>query len=200
MEVSKPKPVDTQKPDIALDIDAIQSPVTGSKLILQSWAGAENKGHCAPIGSLVPDTGLTPQLVKPSVPSTQVGWAILFMRGPDDIGYSIEGMSRFRLDGNDAHGPNEAARRAAMREEFPGFQDLPNLGPGAYAGYMALGEDLHTANNPDGIGMATKAFVRIPGQTCTYSISDRISRVHLETTLSNLRMIDMTPNANAVKE
>lgn len=162
------------------------SPISGELMILQSWATAENNQRCTPIGSLAGHADLVPAPVIPRVPSTQVGWAILFNHPNGELGYSIEGMGNFAPDED-----GEAVRRETIKQ-WPAFRQLPHLAPNAYAGYLALGQDLHEAGNPDGIGMATKAFVRIPGQKCTYNIMDRISRAHLEKVLDGLRMIDIS--------
>ena len=163
------------------------SAIKGELIILQSWATAENNQICVPIGSLAGNTDLVPTAVISSRPSTQVGWAIVFNHPNGELGYSIESVGNYAPDEE-----SEAVRRTTVQKEWPAFRELPNLAPGAYVGYRALGESLYSPKNPEGIGMATKASVHIPGQKCTYDISDRISRMHLEKMLDGLRMIDIS--------
>lgn len=195
------QPIKSQVPPPATDRPLKMMPINpgkepssiwGETLILQSWVNAENARTCAPIGSRFGNANMKSALVVPSRPSTQVGWAILFNHPDGALAYSIEGMGSYAPD---EEGDSEEVRRAELQKKWPAFRALPQLAPGAYAVYMALGEPLHNPQNPDGVGMATKAFVRIPGQKCTYNIADRISRVHLEHFLDGLRMIKVPKDA-----
>ena len=190
MQIEYKSPIPPKEPSpkrYTINPNRPPSAIKGELIILQSWATAENNQICAPIGSLAGNAELVPAAIIPSRPSTQVGWAILFNHPNGEPGYNIEGAGHYVPDEE-----SESARRVTIQKKWPGFRELPNLAPGAYAGYLALGESLNAPQNPEGIGMATKAFVHIPGQKCTYHVSDRISRIHLEKVLDGLRMIDIT--------
>ena len=51
------------------------------------------------------------------------------------------------------------------------------------------GAQAYPADNPQGHGPQSVAYVRVGGQQCTYNVWSRISRTHLETLLDNLRLL-----------
>ena len=47
----------------------------------------------------------------------------------------------------------------------------------------------YPADNPDGRGLNSVAYVRVGGERCTYNLWSRLGRAHLEVLLDSLRKL-----------
>ena len=157
------------------------APMIGEDVARAQWDMAENRATCAPL-ALLSDGG-----VKGKARPAQFGggWAVAFDLPGLRSAYGFAGPGIIAMDGE-----AEPAQRARLTKQWPHRRDLPALPGPAFAGYGLVGAQPYPADNAQGKGLESLAYMRVAGQGCTYHVWSRISRAHLETLLDNLRLQD----------
>ncbi|KAA9013770.1 hypothetical protein [Sphingobium limneticum] len=157
------------------------APMIGEDVARAQWDMAENRATCAPL-ALLSDGG-----VKGKARPAQFGggWAVAFDLPGLRSAYGFAGPGIIAMDGE-----AEPAQRARLTKQWPHRRDLPALPGPAFAGYGLVGAQPYPADNAQGKGLESLAYMRVAGQGCTYNVWSRISRAHLETLLDNLRLQD----------
>ena len=154
--------------------------IAGEGRIVEMWKSFDRRDQCAPIGFLRSDMD-----GEISTWPTKDIWKIQFEYPAMGRIYYLEAMHMLLPSNVD-----EAGRRAAMKERLPYFIELPDLAPGAYAGYGRQGMDeSYTADNPEGRNAVSVAIIQIPEQNCSYHVTSSISRAFHESLLKRLRVI-----------
>lgn len=153
----------------------------GEDVARTQWDMAENRAQCAPL-ALLSDGGVKG---KGRPAQFSGGWAVAFDLPGLRSAYGFAGPGIIAMDGE-----AETAQRARLTKQWPQRRDLPALpGPG-FAGYGLVGAQPYPADNAQGKGLESLAYMRVAGQGCTYNVWSRISRAHLEILLDNLRLQD----------
>jgi hypothetical protein len=150
-------------------------------LILREWRRAENRGRCAPLAfsSLGGSTGTARRA------NFAGGWAVAYDLPGQRSAFGLAGPGLIEADEDPV--PDQRARLA---RQWPLFRDLAQLPTPAFAGYGIEGGGAYPADNPDGHGYNSLAYVRVGGQTCTYNVWSRLGRAHLEHLLENLAPVE----------
>ncbi|WP_114950811.1 hypothetical protein [Sphingosinicella terrae] len=161
-------------------VTATVGPFVGERIVRAEWARAENRRGCAPV-ALAEDGGAGG---VPRRATFSGGWAVAFDRPGLRSAYGVAGPGQLPSDSQDAD-----VHRLRLAEQWPHFRELGALPEPAFAGYGVEGAQPYPADDPDGSGLNSLAYVRIGGQTCTYNVWSRLGRAHLETLLDNLRML-----------
>ena len=149
-------------------------------LIRARWAVADNRAHCAPI-AFASDAG-APGTARAA--NFGGGWGVAFDLPGLRSAYGIAGTGSLP---DDRQPPQWWRDR--LRTQWPLMIDLPDLPPPAFSGYGLDGARAYAADNPEGRGEHSGAYVRIGGQDCLYNVWSRISRAHLESLLLSMRML-----------
>ncbi|WP_408586488.1 hypothetical protein [Novosphingobium sp.] len=165
---------------------AISSPTASflppaERLILSQWRKAENRAHCAPLHFR--DTAGakgTPRAARFSG-----GWAIAWDQPGRRSAFGLAGVALLPDDNAPAKD-----HRARLTGQWPMMRGLQRLPQPAFAGYGLEGAAPYLAENPEGYGLNSLAYVRVGGQTCTYNVWSRLGRAHLEALLENLTLLD----------
>jgi hypothetical protein len=121
---------------------------------------------------------------KPRPALFEGGWAVAFDLPGQRNAYGIAGTGLISDDGDSV-----ANKRTKLQTEWPRFRDLPGPGRDSFAGYGLEGATPWPADNPDGVGLDSLAYVHIGGQRCLYNVWSRLGRRHLEHLLDNLRLV-----------
>lgn len=150
-------------------------------IALAEWSKAENRAQCAPL-VFRSEAGLagTPRRAEFSG-----GWAVAYDVPGLRSAYGVAGTGLLPADRNGAH-----VHRARLMAQWPHFREIRTLPAPSFAGYGLSGAEPYPSDNPQGNGLHSLAYLRVGGQTCLYNVWSRISRAHLETLLSNLRVVD----------
>jgi hypothetical protein len=167
---------------VAPDEPPPAEPVTliAQDLVLAQWAKAANRSRCAPIGFA--SEGGANGKARPATFSG--GWAVAFDRPGLRSAYGIAGSGLIPDDEEPAR-----EQRLRLEKQWPHMHELPALPQPAFAGYGLEGAEPYPADNPEGKGAQSAAYVRVGGQACMYNVWSRISRAHLEHLLENMRMV-----------
>ena len=171
----------TAPPSVHLNPDKGETPEArpiAQELILREWSKAENRDECAPIG-FTKDGGAS---ADPRRASFAGGWAVAFDTPDLRSAYGVAGPGIVPADRADA-------QTERLRDQWPYFMQLPDLPQPSFAGYGIEGAQPYPAENPEGRGMNSLAYVRIGGQGCTYNLWSRLGRAHLELLLNSLRIL-----------
>ncbi|CAM8673063.1 hypothetical protein [Sphingobium cupriresistens] len=176
---ASPKPLSSDGP--APPAAPASSPLIGADVARVQWDVAENRAQCAPL-ALRSDGGAAG---KARAAQFSGGWAVAFDLPGVRSAYGFAGPGTIAIDAEP-----DAAQRARLTRQWPYMRDLPTLPHPAFAGYGVVGAEPYPADNADGKGLHSLAYLRIGGQHCTYNVWSRISRAHLETLLDNLRVQD----------
>ncbi|WP_422055442.1 hypothetical protein [Sphingomonas sp.] len=154
-------------------------------LIRQEWAKSDNRAKCAPV-ALTDDGGANG---VPRRANFSGGWGVAFDTPGVRSAYGVAGPGLIPIDFDP---PYRQTRR--LMQQWPEFKELSALQAPSFAGYGLNGAEPYRADNPDGKGDHSAAYVRVHGQTCTYNVWSRISRAHLETLLDGLRLMPLDEN------
>ena len=156
----------------------------GRPLVLAEWRKAGNRGDCAPLAFR--DDGSADG--TPRRATFSGGWAVAFDLPNLRSAYGVAGPGLIPADR-----VSHARRSAELRRQWPYVRPLGgregDLPAGSIAGYGLAGAEPYSADSPQGSGQQSLAFVRIPGQTCTYNVWSRLGRDHLELLLDNLALV-----------
>ena len=142
--------------------------LAGGALVLTAWRQARNRGSCAP--QAFADTG--EPAASPRRAYFAGGWAVAFDLPGRRSAFGIAGT------GTAAPGDSELA-------QWP--QQLPL--DGGLAGYGLSGRAPYPADDPDGFGHESLAYVRLDGQGCLYNVWSQLGRAHLQRLLQQLRPV-----------
>lgn len=149
-------------------------------LILREWRKAENRARCAPLAFASVGRGKgTARRANFSG-----GWAVAYDQSGLRSAYGLAGAGLIDQDSQPA-----ADQRARLARQWPLFRELEQLPVPSFAGYGAEGAENYSADNPDGNGVNSLAYVRVGGQVCTYNVWSRLGRAHLEHLLENLTVV-----------
>lgn len=147
-------------------------------LVLAEWRKADNRARCAPLA--LADTASGEATARRA--NFAGGWGIAFDMTGQRSAFGVAGaglMDRDRL----------STRRAKLEAQWPLMRDLDALPEPSFAGYGVEGAEAYPAENPEGYGMKSVAYLRVAGQDCLYNVWSNISRAHLEALLENLRVV-----------
>jgi hypothetical protein len=160
-----------------------QPDLIGQNIARAEWAKAANRADCAPLG-LVSDGGANGMGRRANFSG---GWAVAFDQPGLRSAYGFAGTGLLPSD-NIAHDQ----RLAELHKQWPYWwtADGGGLPQGSAAGFGLEGARRYANSNPDGKGEQSLAYLRVPGQRCTYNVWSRISRAHLESLLDNLRILE----------
>jgi hypothetical protein len=147
-------------------------------LVRAEWRKADNRESCAPL-AFTTDAGAP---AKPRRANFAGGWAVAFDTPDTRSAYGIAGPGLIPAD---AAPPAEQAER--LGAQWPHFATLAGLPAPAFAGYGVEGAEGYPADNPEGRGLNSLAYLRVGGQACTYNVWSRLGRAHLEALLESLR-------------
>lgn len=155
----------------------------GRALVLAEWRKADNRADCAPLAFRAdgPIDG-TPRRANFSG-----GWAVAFDLPNLRSAYGLAGPGIIPQDKADF-----AAQVDRITRQWPlirRWDSSGNLPAGSIAGYGLQGAKPYAGPAPQGSGQQSLAYVRIPGQTCTYNVWTRLGRDHLELLLDNLALV-----------
>lgn len=161
------------------------SPLLGERVARTQWARSDDgksdaPPHCAPLA--LASAGGAPATARAA--DFSGGWGVAFDLPGLRSAYGFAGPGVLPQDA-----APRAAQRARLDRQWPYMRDLPGLPPSSFAGYGLSGAQAYSADNPQGHGLQSVAYVRVGGQQCTYNVWSRISRTHLETLLDNLRLL-----------
>lgn len=149
-----------------------------AELTRTEWSKAENRGDCAAL-AFTSDGGV------PATPRRATfggGWGVAFDTPQVRSAYGVAGPG---VTEGDRASPDEQAER--LLGQWPYFTTLANLPAPSFAGYGVEGASRYPADNPQGIGLNSLAYLRVGGQQCTYNVWSRLGRAHLESLLASLR-------------
>jgi uncharacterized membrane protein len=160
--------------------EAEAAAVAAQELVVAEWRKAANRAQCAPAGFATTVKGTARRA------NFSGGWAIAWDRPGLRSAFGVAGTGSLPEDAADA--PTHRGRLAA---QWPLFRELPALPQPAFAGYGVEGAGAYPADNPDGKGINSLAYVRIGGQSCDYNVWSRLGRAHLERLLDSLRLVSV---------
>lgn len=149
-------------------------------LIRAEWAKADNRPTCAPV-AFTADGGAPAEARRAHFSG---GWAVAFDTPEVRSAYGIAGVGALDTDVDPP-----AAQERRLRDQWPYFMALPKLPAPAFSGLGVGGGAAYPADNPDGLGLQSVAYVRIGGQACDYNVWSRLGRAHLEALLRSLRKL-----------
>jgi hypothetical protein len=149
-------------------------------LIRRQWFKAENRAGCAPVAFT--DEGGGGGTPRPATFSG--GWAVAFDVPGTRSAYGVAGPGLLAAD----RGPPYAQTRRLARQ-WPYFMELDQLERPSFAGFGLEGARPYRADNPEGRGENSLAYVRIHRQHCTYNVWSRLGRAHLEVLLGGLQLL-----------
>ena len=160
--------------------------LVGADVARAQWARSDDgksgeKPRCAPL-ALASAAGANG---VPRAADFSGGWGVAFDLPGLRSAYGFAGPGVLPQDAAPL-----AAQRARLDRQWPYMRDLPKLPPSSFAGYGLSGAQAYPADNPQGHGLQSVAYVRVGGQQCTYNVWSRISRAHLQALLGNLRLLD----------
>lgn len=84
-----------------------------------------------------------------------------------------------------------AERESRLAGQWPYTRRLDHLTQFGVAGYGIEGAQAYSADNPDGSGESSLAYVYIGGQACLYNVWSKLGRKHLERLLDGLVILPM---------
>jgi hypothetical protein len=149
-------------------------------LTLAQWGKAENRQDCAPL-ILLSDGG---QAATPRVAHFGGGWGVAFDQPSLRSAYGVAGTGSAVADAT-----TEITRIGNL---FPYVRPIGGrvggLPGGSTAAYGVEGAMEYAADNPDGAGAKSLAYVVIPGQRCLYNVWSQRGRSHLESLLDQLAL------------
>ncbi len=148
---------------------ALEVSTNASRIALAEWRKADNRSTCSPLG-LASNTGHAGQ---PRRAVFRGGWAVAFDLAENRSAYGIAGAG------------SEAETDTRLKE-WPHFRSYAD---GSAVGYGLSGRGVYSAENPDGRGQESLAYLRISGQLCSYNIWSKLGRQHLELLIGELRLI-----------
>jgi hypothetical protein len=168
-------------PAIAAPVLAAEpTPLIAEHRALTEWKKADNRKACAPLALARPsDPEGTPRAA-----AFGGGWGVAFDLPEMRSAYGFAGTGLLPDDKASA-----AMQRARLTNQWPQMRELKHLPAPSFAGYGQEGAKPYPADNRDGVGLSSLAYVRIGGQRCTYNVWSRISRTHLLWMLDNLRVV-----------
>ena len=137
-------------------------------MALAQWRVAENRSYCPP-AAFLDDGGMGG---RPGQRYYGGGWG---------VGFSIEGRAN-------AYGIAGAGGRLSAGPAFAGWP-YHRTYPRGVADYGISGGGSYPADNPDGQGEQSLAYVRIDGQDCLYNVWSHLGRRHLEHLLDRIRIV-----------
>lgn len=149
-------------------------------LVRTEWRKSDDPGACEPI-AFTTDGGAPATARRASFSG---GWGIAFDTPAIRSAYGVAGPG---VIGGDEAPP--AAQAERLGAQWPHFTTLADLPAPAFAGYGVEGAEPYPADNPEGRGLNSIAYVRVGGQTCTYNVWSRLGRAHLEALLASLRLL-----------
>jgi hypothetical protein len=149
--------------------------------VLREWRQAENRDECGPV--VFTDEGEAGG--DPRHANFAGGWAVAFDMPGRRSAYGLAGPGSTPLDRLD-----DMEQQQRLREQWPHFVHLEALPAPSYAGYGIEGAHAYPADNPEGYGMQSLAYVRVGGQSCTYNVWSKLGRAHLEVLLDGLRVLE----------
>lgn len=152
----------------------------GEAIARAEWAKSKDKAGCAPL-ALASDAAAKG---KPRRADFSGGWGVAFDLPGLRSAYGFAGPGVLPLDRASVE-----AQRARLDKQWPYRMEIDTLPPPSFAGYGLSGAQPYPADNPEGKGMESVAYLRVGGQACTYNVWSRISRAHLEAVLSHLRLL-----------
>lgn len=155
-------------------------PLVGEEIARAQWSRSRDRRGCAPL-ALASDAGA--QGVARAADFSG-GWGVAFDLPALRSAYGFAGPGLLPQDEAPA-----AAQRARLATQWPHLRDIDGLPAPAFAGYGLSGAEPYPADNPEGRGLHSVAYLRVGGQVCTYNVWSRISRAHLEALLDNLRLL-----------
>lgn len=159
------------------------SPQTAAnELVYQEWRKSSVRWHCAPLG-------VTPTMANGGTPRRadfSDGWAVAFDRKDMRSAYGVAGTGI--RDGQDVP-RTERLRRLSL--QWPLTKEVRMGRQLAVAGYGIVGAQPYSAENPDGIGEKSLAYVYVDGQSCLYNVWSNLGRKHLEQLLGSLFVMPM---------
>lgn len=155
----------------------------GEALARAEWAKAANRAKCAPL-ALAGDGGAAG---TPRRANFSGGWAVAFDLPGQHSAYGFAGTGLLPEDGEDyATLVDRLAKQWPLMRRWDRGDNLP---AGSAAGYGLSGAEPYSAADPQGRGQQSLAYLRIPGQACSYNVWSQLGRAHLETLLGQLRVI-----------
>lgn len=155
----------------------------GEAIARAEWAKAANRAKCAPL-ALAGDGGAAG---TPRRAIFSGGWAVAFDLPGQRSAYGFAGTGLLPEDSEDyAIHVDRLAKQWPLMRHWDGGDNLP---AGSAAGYGLSGAEPYSAADPQGRGQQSLAYLRIPGQTCSYNVWSQLGRAHLETLLGQLRLI-----------
>ncbi|WP_310467603.1 hypothetical protein [Sphingomonas sp.] len=168
---------------------AQRHPMLGEAIARAEWARAGNRADCAPL-ALASDGGGVAVDATARRAQFSGGWGVAFDLPRLRSAFGFAGPGLLPADRADFAGQVEAlgAQWPHLRRWGAG----ENLPAGSAAGYGVVGAEPYPDDNPAGTGLHSLAYLRIPGQACQYNVWSRISRVHLETILGLLRVVEVS--------
>ena len=159
----------------------------GEAIARAEWAKAANRAGCAPL-ALASDGGGTAVDAIPRRANFSGGWGVAFDTPDLRSAFGFAGPGLLPADRADF-----AVQVDALARQWPylrRWDSGENLPAGSVAGYGVLGAKPYPATNQAGHRLHSLAYLRIPGQACQYNVWSRISRVHLETILGLLHVVE----------
>lgn len=159
------------------------SPQTrANELVYREWARSGVRWQCAPLG-------LTPAAAGAGTPRRadfSDGWAVAFDRPGQRSAFGIAGTGI-----RDGQGVPHEERLRRLALQWPLTKELRLGRQLAVAGYGIEGARPYSAENPDGIGEKSLAYVYVGGQSCLYNVWSNLGRKHLEQLLGSLFIMPM---------
>jgi hypothetical protein len=163
---------------------AKQSPqIAANEMVVRQWAKSGVRWQCAPLG-------ITPAMAGGATPRPadfSDGWSVAFDRNDLRSAYGIAGTGI-----RDAHMVSHEERTRRLSLQWPLVKQLQFGRQLAVAGYGIEGAKPYSAENPDGVGESSLAYVYVGGQSCLYNVWSKLGRQHLEKLLTNLFIIPMS--------
>ena len=159
----------------------------GEAIARAEWAKAANRADCAAL-ALASDGGGVAIDAVPRRAQFSGGWGVAFDLPGRRSAFGFAGPGLLPADRADF-----AVQVGALERQWPHLRRWSaseNLPAGSAAGYGVMGAAPYPADNQAGHRLHSLAYLRIPGQACQYNVWSRISRVHLETILGLLRVVE----------
>lgn len=156
--------------------------IVSQDLIYREWSKSAVRWQCAPLAFTVRGK----LQAKARRADFSDGWS---------VAYDLPGKrSAFGLAGTgiaDADRVPAAERARRLAAQWPYTRRLPRLSQIGIAGYGIEGAQPYSAENPDGTGEDSLAYVYVGGQACLYNVWSKLGRRHLEQLLDGLVILPM---------
>lgn len=181
------RPTQAAAPQRKAGAATMPQPRLGAAIALSEWSKAPNRAACAPL-ALASDGG------APNAKARRAnfggGWGVAFDLPGRRSAFGFAGSGL--LDGDRAPHSEKVEALSAQWPYMRRWTAAENLPEGSAAGYGVSGASPYPPDNEAGHKLHSLAYLRIPGQQCQYNVWSAISRVHLETILGLLVVIDPT--------